>query len=53
MSLIYILMFIFALGTVSNFGILARQRSQLMPFVFVPLCVTAVVKKPQVDTQKR
>jgi hypothetical protein len=53
MSLIYVLMFIFALGTVSNFGILARQRSQLMPFVFVPLCLPAVVKKPQVEARKR
>lgn len=34
-----LLMMIFVLGTIGNFGILARQRSQVMPFVFVLLCV--------------
>jgi len=43
MALVYILMFIFALGTVGNFGIVSRQRSQVMPFVFVLLSVPAVV----------
>jgi hypothetical protein len=41
MAIVYILMFIFALGTVGNFGILARERTQLIPFVFVLLCVPA------------
>ena len=40
-----ILLFIFALGTVSNFGILSRQRSQVMPFVFVLLCIPPVVRR--------
>jgi len=53
MALINTLMFIFALGTVSNFGILSRQRSQLMPFVFVLLCLPAVVSKPRSEAPKR
>ena len=43
MALVYILMFIFALGTVGNFGIVSRQRAQVMPFVFVLLSVPAIV----------
>ena len=39
-----VLMFIFLLGTIANFGILARQRTQVMPFLFVLLCVTVAVK---------
>jgi len=38
----YVLMFVFGFGTIANFGILARQRTQVMPFVFVLLCVSAV-----------
>jgi hypothetical protein len=53
MALIYILMFIFALGTVSNFGILSRQRAQVMPFVFVLLCVPAVVGSPRTEAAQR
>ena len=36
-AVVYLLMFFFAFGTIGNFGILARQRSQAMPFVFVLL----------------
>jgi hypothetical protein len=45
MAIVYTLLFIVALGTVSNFGILSRQRSQVMPFVFVLLCVPPLVAK--------
>ena len=38
-AVVYLLMFFFAFGTISNFGILARQRSQAMPFVFVLLAL--------------
>jgi hypothetical protein len=38
-ALSMVLMLIFVLGTIGNFGILARQRSQVMPFLFVLLCV--------------
>jgi hypothetical protein len=41
LALAYTLMFFFAFGTISNFGILARQRSQLMPFFFVLLALGA------------
>ena len=36
-AIVYMLIFFFAFGTMGNFGILARQRSQVMPFVFVLL----------------
>jgi hypothetical protein len=45
MAAAYILLFIFAVGTVSNFGILSRYRSQLMPFVFVLLCVPPLTQR--------
>src|SRR4029453_2762711 len=31
MALLYLAMFIFGFGTIGNFGILARQRSQVIP----------------------
>jgi hypothetical protein len=43
MAIAYILMFVFAFGTIANFGILARQRSQVLPFMFVLLSVLPVV----------
>jgi hypothetical protein len=49
LAIAYTLMFIFAFGTIGNFGILARERSQLVPFVFVLLCIfplPRVAKKP-------
>jgi hypothetical protein len=45
-AIVYLLMFFFAFGTISNFGILARQRSQAMPFVFVFLCLYPANRKP-------
>jgi hypothetical protein len=36
---VYLLIFFFAFGTISNFGILARQRTQALPFVFVLLAL--------------
>ena len=44
-ALSMVLMFIFVLGTIGNFGILARQRSQVVPFLFVLLCVSAPAPK--------
>lgn len=44
-ALCYLAMFIFGFGTIANFGILARQRSQVMPFLFVLLSVTAVYER--------
>jgi hypothetical protein len=34
-----VLAFIFAFGTIGNFGILARERSQVMPYIFVLLAL--------------
>ena len=50
-----VLMLVFVLGTIANFGILARQRTQVMPFVFVLLCVTVVaqVKPPRPPVRPR
>jgi hypothetical protein len=39
LALGYTLAFIFAFGTIANFGILARERSQVVPFVFVLLAL--------------
>jgi hypothetical protein len=36
-AIVYMLIFFFAFGTMSNFGILARQRMQVMPMFFVLL----------------
>jgi hypothetical protein len=44
-AVVYLLVFFFAFGTVGNFGILSRQRSQAMPFVFVALAVYPAVTK--------
>jgi hypothetical protein len=41
-AIAYTAMFIFAFAAVANFGILTRQRVQLMPFVFVLLSAPAV-----------
>jgi hypothetical protein len=41
LALVYLLMFVYAFATVGNFGILARERTQLEPFVFVLLAAPA------------
>lgn len=43
-----VLMMIFVLGTIANFGILSRQRTQVIPFVFVLLCVNVVRRDAEV-----
>ncbi len=43
-AIAYIAMFIFAFAVIANFGILSRQRVQLMPFVFVLLSAPAVAQ---------
>ena len=47
--LVYLGVFFFAFGTRANVGILARQRSQAMPFVFVLLCLPPVEAKLKED----
>jgi hypothetical protein len=41
----FILMFFFAFGTIGNFGLLARERSMMMPYVFVLLALTALAPR--------
>lgn len=53
MAIAYVLMFVFAFGTVANFGILARQRVQLLPFVFALLAAPAVAAGARIRTRRR
>jgi hypothetical protein len=41
-SLAFVLMFFFVFAAISNFGIIARERTMMLPFVFVLLSVTAI-----------
>jgi hypothetical protein len=43
LALAYVLMFIYAFAVVGNFGILARERTQLVAFLFVLLSIPAPV----------
>ena len=54
-AVVYLLMFFFAFGTIGNFGILARQRSQAMPFVFVLLCAVPgdPTERPRATPRRR
>ena len=38
-GLVYTFAFIYAFSSIANFGILARQRSQLLPLLLVVLCL--------------
>lgn len=38
-SAVYTLAFVYAFASIVNFGILARQRAQLLPLLFVVLCL--------------
>jgi hypothetical protein len=53
LAIAYTLMFVFAFGTISNFGILARQRVQLLPFVFVLLAAPVVTESARSRTRQR
>jgi hypothetical protein len=39
-AFVYTFAFVYAFSSIGNFGILARQRSQLLPLLFVVLCVS-------------
>jgi hypothetical protein len=45
--LAYVVMFVFAFSSIGNFGIMTRQRTQVMPFVLVFLAI------PPVDEMRR
>jgi hypothetical protein len=42
---VYTFAFIYAFSSIVNFGILARQRSQLLPVLFVVLCIPRTVQR--------
>jgi hypothetical protein len=44
-ALVYTFAFIYAFSSLGNFGILARQRSQLLPLLFVVLCIPRAVQR--------
>lgn len=41
LSVVYILLFCYAFASIGNFGILTRQRVQVLPFLLVLLCLPA------------
>ena len=43
---VYSLLFVFAFSSIANFGILARERTQVLPFFLVLLAVPAVRRAP-------
>jgi hypothetical protein len=44
---VYSVLFVFAFSTIANFGILARERTQLLPFFLVLLAMPASRRAPQ------
>jgi hypothetical protein len=49
-AIVYTFAFIFAFSSIVNFGILARQRSQLLPVLFVLLCLPRERQSELVET---
>jgi hypothetical protein len=39
-AVVYVCAFIFAFSSIENFGILARQRAQLLPVLFIAFCIS-------------
>lgn len=48
--LFFVLAFTFFFGSIGNFGILVRQRVQVLPFFFVMLCVPDLVRMRRAAT---
>jgi hypothetical protein len=48
-ALVYVFAFVYAFSSLHNFGILARQRSQLLPVLFVLLCLPERARSPVPD----
>jgi hypothetical protein len=46
LAVVYGLAFIYAFASLGNFGILARERSQLLPMLFVTLCLPVGALRP-------
>ena len=49
LSLAFVLVFFFVFAVISNFGILARERTMVLPFVFVLLSVRALTTNARSD----
>jgi hypothetical protein len=49
---IYVLMFVYAFSSFSNFGILARQRVQMLPFLLVFLALPEFQTLPTLRSQR-
>jgi len=47
LSLVYILLFCYAFASIGNFGILTRQRVQVLPFVLALVCLPATQRAPR------
>jgi hypothetical protein len=43
----FVILFVYAFAAIANFGILVRQRTQVLPFVFVPLALVAIAPSPR------
>ena len=41
----YVVVFVYAFSVIGNFGILARQRTQMLPFLFVLLALPAALPR--------
>jgi len=50
-ALASVLLWILAFGIIANFGILARERTQMLPYFFVLLSVAPVVAKADPGTK--
>jgi hypothetical protein len=48
-ALAYLAMFAYAFSAIANFGILTRERVQVLPFLFVPLCLPKWHRAPADD----
>ena len=46
-ALVYVGVFIFVFAAIANFGILARERSMLIPMVFVLLALPKTLPAPK------
>jgi hypothetical protein len=44
-AFVYLFAFVYAFSSLANFGILARQRAQLLPLVFVLLCIPRAARR--------
>ena len=48
-AVVYLFTFVYAFASIENFGILARQRAQVLPALFVILAIRAVPARTRID----